>query len=100
MTVTLTPVAEPPPTPAALVARARFGDDEWAGRLADGRVLAFLREPVARCHLDRLLLVDGERRSSSRCRPWIYYGSSSRWARAASSSAARAAPGSSTATAR
>ena len=51
-----------------------FGDDEWAGQLADGRVLAFLREPVARCHLDRLLLVDGERRVERPLPAWVYYG--------------------------
>src|SRR5690348_14228355 len=71
--VTLTPVAAPPAAPP----RARppgFGDDEWAGVLADGRVLAFLREPVARCHLDRLLVVDGARRFERPLPPWIYYG--------------------------
>ena len=51
-----------------------FPDDEWAGVLPDGRVLAFLREPVARCHLDRLLLVDGERRLERPLPAWVYYG--------------------------
>ncbi len=71
--ITLTPLpsapAAPPPWPRA----PGFPDDEWAGVLADGRVLAFLREPVARCHYDRLLLVDGERRIERPLPPWIYY---------------------------
>lgn len=71
--VTLAPVDAPPPAPRLLPA-AGFGDDEWAARLADGRVLAFLREPVSRCHLDRLLLVDGERRVERPLPPWVYYG--------------------------
>jgi hypothetical protein len=75
--IILTPVAAPPLPTAPAIARADgFGDDEWAGRLADGRVLAFLREPVARCHLDRLLLVDGERRIEQPLPGWIYYGHS------------------------
>ena len=71
--VTLCPVAAPSPPPP--IPRAPgYGDDEWAGLLADGRVLAFLREPVARCHLDRLLLVDGERRVERPLPAWVYYG--------------------------
>jgi hypothetical protein len=76
VTVTLTPVAAPPPPPPVATAAPGFGDDEWAGRLADGRVLAFLREPVARCHFDRLLLVDGERRVELPLPAWVYYGHS------------------------
>ncbi len=70
----LLPVALPPPTPPLISPEAGFGADEWAGRLPDGRLLAFLREPVARCHLDRLLLVDGERRTERPLPPWIYSG--------------------------
>ncbi|MCU1277425.1 MAG: hypothetical protein JWM53_971 [bacterium] len=73
LTIALAAVAVPPPPPAIAPAPG-FGDDEWAGRLADGRVLAFLREPVARCHLDRLLLVDGERRIEHPLPAWVYYG--------------------------
>ena len=76
VTVTLRPIAEPPPKPAALVRAPGFGDDEWASLLPDGRVLAFLREPVARCHLNRLLLVDGERRFERPLPAWIFYGGS------------------------
>ena len=73
--IALAPVAAPPPAPPpAIVPERGFGADEWAGRLPDGRLLAFLREPVARCHLDRLLLVDGERRTEQPLPPWIYYG--------------------------
>jgi hypothetical protein len=73
--VTLVPVAAPPPPPPA-ARPPGFPDDEWAGQLADGRVLAFLREPVARCHLDRLLLIDGERRIERPLPGWVYYGHS------------------------
>jgi len=72
--VTLTPVATPTPLPPPFAVAAGFGDDEWAHVLPDGRVLAFLREPVGRCHLDRLLLVDGERRVEWPLPAWIYYG--------------------------
>ena len=72
--ITLTAATEAPDPPPPLEAAAGFGDDEWARRLPDGRVLAFLREPVARCHLDRLLLVDGERRVERPLPPWVYYG--------------------------
>lgn len=71
--VALAPVAAP--AAAAPLARAEgYPDDEWAAHLGDGRVLAFLREPAARCHLDRLLLVDGERRIERALPGWIYYG--------------------------
>jgi hypothetical protein len=72
--VVLSPLAAPPPPRPPLPLAPGFGDDEWAARLDDGRVLAFLREPVARCHLDRLLLVDGERRFERPLPPWVYYG--------------------------
>jgi hypothetical protein len=72
--VTLEPLAAAPPAPPPLAPAPGFGDDEWAARLDDGRVLAFLREPVARCHLDRLLLVDGERRLERPLPGWVYYG--------------------------
>jgi hypothetical protein len=71
--ILLRPVAAPAPPPP-LQPEPGFGDDEWAARLPDGRVLAFLREPVARCHLDRLLLVDGERRLERPLPAWVYYG--------------------------
>jgi len=71
--VTLRPVPAPP-APAPLTTAPGYGDDEWAARLPDGRVLAFLREPVARCHLDRLRLVDGERQLERPLPAWIYYG--------------------------
>jgi hypothetical protein len=74
ITVTLEQLAEPPPPPPALTPAPGFGDDEWATRFADGRVLAFLREPVARCHFDRLLLVDGERRFERALPNWVYHG--------------------------
>ncbi|HEX8952109.1 MAG TPA: hypothetical protein VF945_09715 [Polyangia bacterium] len=72
--VTLAPVAAPPAAPPPFSSAAGFGADEWAGVLPDGRVLAFLREPVARCHFDRLLFVDGERRVERPLPPWVYYG--------------------------
>ena len=72
--VTLAPVTGAPPPPPALARPPGFGDDEWAGRLPDGRVLAFLREPVARCHLDRLLVADGARRLERPLPGWVYYG--------------------------
>jgi hypothetical protein len=74
ITVLLRQIADPPPPAPAVPPAPGFGQDEWAGQLADGRVLAFLREPVARCHLDRLLLVDGERRVERPLPPWILYG--------------------------
>jgi hypothetical protein len=74
LTVLLRQITDPPPPAPAVPPAPGYGDDEWAGRLADGRVLAFLREPVARCHLDRLLLVDGERRVERPLPPWILYG--------------------------
>lgn len=63
-----------PAAPAPLPRAPGFGDDEWAARLPDGRVLAFLREPVARCHLDRLMIADGERRFERPLPAWVYYG--------------------------
>lgn len=72
--IRLYPAAPLPPAPPVVTPAAGFGDDEWAGQLADGRVLAFLREPVARCHLDRLLLVDGDRRIERPLPGWVYYG--------------------------
>ena len=74
VTVALRPIAEPPPAPPGPTPAPGFPDDEWAGLLPDGRTLAFLREPVARCHFDRLLLVDGERRIEHALPAWIYYG--------------------------
>ncbi len=74
VTVTLQQLDAAPLGPDALTPAAGYGDDEWAAILPDGRVLAFLREPVARCHLDRLLLIDGERRFEQPLPPWIYYG--------------------------
>jgi hypothetical protein len=65
---------DPPAPPAPLPRAPGFPDDEWAALLPDGRVLAFLREPVARCHLDRLLIVDGERRFERPLPAWVYYG--------------------------
>jgi hypothetical protein len=73
--VTLLSAIAPAPAPS-LTPAPGFPDDEWAARLDDGRVLAFLREPVARCHLDRLLLVDGERRIERPLPAWVYYGRS------------------------
>jgi hypothetical protein len=72
--VTLAPVVVAPAPPPSLTPAPGFPDDEWAAQLDDGRVLAFLREPVARCHLDRLLLVDGERRIERPLPAWVYYG--------------------------
>ena len=74
ITVSLQQLAEAPPPPPAWTPAPGFGPDEWAARLADGRVLAFLREPVARCHFDRLLLVDGEQRFERPLPNWVYYG--------------------------
>jgi hypothetical protein len=76
LTIALAPLVAPPPLPPlpVIAPAAGFGEDEWAGQLADGRILAFLREPVARCHLDRLLLVDGERRVERPLPAWVYYG--------------------------
>jgi hypothetical protein len=71
--VLLRPVSAPPAR-EALPTAPGFGVDEWAAQLPDGRVLAFLREPVARCHLDRLRLVDGERALERPLAAWIYYG--------------------------
>jgi hypothetical protein len=74
--VTLRPVgaSAAPAAPASLQRAPGFGDDEWAAQLPDGRVLAFLREPVARCHLDRVRLVDGERQLERPLPAWVYYG--------------------------
>jgi len=74
VSVTLAPVLAPAAPPPPLTPAPGFPDDEWAAQLGDGRVLAFLREPVARCHLDRLLLVDGERRIERPLPAWVYYG--------------------------
>ena len=73
VTVLLRPVAEPPPAAAPPPPAAGFRPDEWAAYLPDGQVLAFLREPVAQCHLDRLALVRGERRIERPLPPWVYY---------------------------
>lgn len=73
VTVLLRPVAEaPPPAPPPPPAEG-FRPDEWAATLPDGQILAFLREPVAQCHLDRLALVRGERRIERPLPPWVYY---------------------------
>lgn len=70
--IVLTPApAPPPPAPPAPV--DGFPDDEFAAAAPGGRVLAFLREPVARCHFDRLLLVDGPRRIERPLPAWVYY---------------------------
>ncbi|HEY2747312.1 MAG TPA: hypothetical protein VGL86_21970 [Polyangia bacterium] len=74
VTVTLQELATAPPPSATLTPAPGYAADEWAAALADGRVLAFLREPAARCHFDRLLLLDGERRFEQPLPPWIYYG--------------------------
>jgi hypothetical protein len=71
--VLLRPVAAPA-AQAPLQPAAGFGKDEWAARLPDGRVLAFLREPVARCHLDRVRLIDGETALERPLPAWVYYG--------------------------
>ncbi|MDB4966708.1 MAG: hypothetical protein JWN44_2397 [Myxococcales bacterium] len=71
--ITLAPVP-PPPARQASPPAPGFAEDEWAGAAPGGRVVAFLREPVARCHLDRVLIVEGERRIERPLPPWIYYG--------------------------
>jgi hypothetical protein len=70
--IVLTP-APPPPPPASPEPVGGFGDDEFAAQAPGGRVLAFLREPVARCHFDRLLLADGARRIERPLPAWVYY---------------------------
>lgn len=65
---------DPPAAVEGLPRADGFGDDEWAARLSDGRIVAFLREPVGRCHLDRVLVIDGERRFERPLPAWIYYG--------------------------
>jgi hypothetical protein len=70
--IVLTP-APPPPPPRPPTPVAGFGDDEFAAAAPGGRVLAFLREPVARCHFDRLLLVDGAQRIERPLPAWVYY---------------------------
>jgi hypothetical protein len=71
--IALVPVSVRPPRPQPPRA-AGFPEDEWASHAPDGRVVAFLREPVARCHLDRVALIDGDRRLERPLPPWVYYG--------------------------
>ena len=70
--IVLTP-ADPPPPPAPLPELPGFPDDEFAMRTPLGGTLAFLREPVARCHYDRLMLTSGQRRVERPLPPWVYY---------------------------
>ena len=70
--VALLPAAPPPPR-EPLPRPAGFPDDEGAAQTPDGRLIAFLREPAARCHYDRVLLVDGARRMERPLPPWVYY---------------------------
>jgi hypothetical protein len=70
--IALMPAVAPPPSPPLPRAEG-FGDDEWAAHTPDGRLIAFLREPAARCHYDRVLLVDGARRMERPLPPWVYY---------------------------
>lgn len=70
--IVLTP-AELPPPPPPLPELPGFPDDEFAMRTPLGGTLAFLREPVARCHFDRLLLDDGARRIEQPLPAWVYY---------------------------
>lgn len=71
--VALRQIAEAPPPAPPLALAGGFRDDEWAACLPDGRILAFLREPVAYCHFDRLVLIAGERRVERPLPAWIYY---------------------------
>jgi hypothetical protein len=71
---------EPQPLPAPAFASG-FPDDEWAVRAPGGQLVAFLREPVARCHYDRMLVVDGDRRVEVPLPGWVYYGHHLRFGR-------------------
>ncbi|HXU69295.1 MAG TPA: hypothetical protein VN947_08195 [Polyangia bacterium] len=73
VTVALRPLSEAPPPAPPLPPADGFRDDEWAVHLPDGQILAFLREPVAHCHLDRIALVAGARRVERPLPGWVYY---------------------------
>lgn len=70
--VTLTPTAPPPPR-APWPRPAGFLPDDFATEAPDGRIVAFLREPVGRCHYDRVLVADGARRFERPLPAWVYY---------------------------
>lgn len=70
--VALVPVALPAPAPP-LPRPDGFADDDFAARTPEGRIVAFLREPVGRCHYDRVLVADGARRFERPLPAWVYY---------------------------